>query len=712
MLKFAIALLTFGVIAPGTSFMIGVTADTKFGPSNPFYAPSTLPFHAPPFDKIKDEDYQPAIEAGMYAELAEMQAIADNPAPPTFENTLVAIERSGQLLQRVMAAFGGVSEANSNPVLLKVRAEEAPKLAAHRDAIFLNAKLFARVAVVYEQRDSLKLDPESQRLLQVTYDDFVHAGAKLSDTDKSEIKKINEEISTLSNDFSTKILDGTKNGAYATTEKSALAGLGDAQIAAAAQAAQSRKQQGYVIPLQNTTQQPALTSLSDRTTRQAIFEKSWNRAELGDANDTRDIISRIAQLRARLAQLLGYPNFASWQLKDQMAKTPEAASSFMDALVPPATAKAAVEGKDIQAVVDAQQGGFTVQPWDWNFYSEQVRKAKYDLNDDEVKPYFELNSVLENGVFYAAHQLYGITFKERKDISIYQEDVRVFEVSDADAKPLALFYCDYFKRDNKSGGAWMDTFVGQSKLLGTLPVVYNVANLPKPAPGNPALITFTDVTTMFHEFGHALHGMFANTEYPSLSGTATARDFVEFPSQFNEHWAIYPTVFNNYAKHYKTGAPMPPELVAKVKKAETFNEGYKVTEVVAAAELDMQWHMLAASAPLQQPDAFEKQALEKTHLLLGTVPPRYRSTYFSHIWGGGYPAGYYAYLWTQMIDDDAYQWFEENGGLTRANGDRFRQMVLSRGNTQDLAKMYAAWRGREPSVEPMMKDLGLQDSGH
>jgi peptidyl-dipeptidase Dcp len=712
MLKFAIALLTFGVIAPGTSFMIGVTADTKFGPSNPFYAPSTLPFHAPPFDKIKDEDYQPAIEAGMYAELAEMQAIADNPAPPTFENTLVAIERSGQLLQRVMAAFGGVSEANSNPVLLKVRAEEAPKLAAHRDAIFLNAKLFARVAVVYEQRDSLKLDPESQRLLQVTYDDFVHAGAKLSDTDKSEIKKINEEISTLSNDFSTKILDGTKNGAYATTEKSALAGLGDAQIAAAAQAAQSRKQQGYVIPLQNTTQQPALTSLSDRTTRQAIFEKSWNRAELGDANDTRDIISRIAQLRARLAQLLGYPNFASWQLKDQMAKTPEAASSFMDALVPPATAKAAVEGKDIQAVVDAQQGGFTVQPWDWNFYSEQVRKAKYDLNDDEVKPYFELNSVLENGVFYAAHQLYGITFKERKDIPIYQEDVRVFEVSDADGKPLALFYCDYFKRDNKSGGAWMDTFVGQSKLLGTLPVVYNVANLPKPAPGNPALITFTDVTTMFHEFGHALHGMFANTEYPSLSGTATARDFVEFPSQFNEHWAIYPTVFNNYAKHYKTGAPMPPELVAKVKKAETFNEGYKVTEVVAAAELDMQWHMLAASAPLQQPDAFEKQALEKTHLLLGTVPPRYRSTYFSHIWGGGYPAGYYAYLWTQMIDDDAYQWFEENGGLTRANGDRFRQMVLSRGNTQDLAKMYAAWRGREPSVEPMMKDLGLQDSGH
>jgi peptidyl-dipeptidase Dcp len=712
MLKYMIALITSGAIVLGMSFMIGVAADTKFGPSNPFYAPSTLPFHAPPFDKIKDEDYQPAMEAGMDAELAEVQAIADNPAPPTFENTLVAMEKTGQLLQRATAAFGAVSEANTNPVLLKVRAEEAPKIAAHQDAIFLNAKLFARVAAVYEQRDSLKLDPESQRLLQVTYDNFVRSGAKLSDADKSEIRKINEEISTLSNDFSTKILDATKNGAYATTDKGTLAGLSEAQIAAAAEAAQGRKQQGYVIPLQNTTQQPALTSLSERATRQAIFEKSWSRAELGDTNDTREIISRMAQLRARRAQLLGYPNFASWQLENQMAKTPEAALKFMDALVPPATAKAASEGKDIQDVIDAQKGGFTLQPWDWNFYSEQVRKAKYDLNEDEVKPYFELNSVLENGVFYAAHQLYGITFKERKDIPVYQEDVRVFEVSDADRKPMALFYCDYFKRDNKSGGAWMATFTDQSKLLGTLPVVYNVANLPKPAPANPALISFTDVTTMFHEFGHALHGMFANTEYPSLSGTATARDFVEFPSQFNEHWAIYPAVFNNYAKHYKTSAPMPADLVAKVKKAETFNEGYKVTEVLAAAELDMQWHILTASAPLQQPDAFEKQALAKTHLLLGTVPPRYRSTYFSHIWGGGYAAGYYAYLWTEMIDDDAFQWFEENGGLTRANGDRFRQMVLSRGNTEDLAKMYAAWRGKEPSVEPMMKDLGLQESGH
>ena len=707
MLKFMTAFIASGAIALGTVGTPATGADGKFGPSNPFYAPSTLPFHAPPFDKIKDEDYQPAIEAGMAEELSEIRAIADNPAAPTYENTLVAMEKTGRLLQRALAAFGAMTAANTNPALQKVQADEAPKLAAHQDAISLNEKLFARVAAVYKQRESLKLDPESQRQLQVTYDNFVRSGANLSDADKTELKKLNEQIATLSNDFSTKLLEATKDGAFATTDKSALDGLSDSQIAAAAQAAQGRKQEGYVLALQNTTQQPQLGSLSVRATRQAFFEKSWNRAERGDASDTRDIVSHLAQLRARRAQLLGYPNHAAWKLGDQMAKTPESALKFMDALVPGATAKAAREAKDIQDVIDAQKGGFQLEPSDWNFYSEQVRKAKYDLNDAEVKPYFELNNVLENGVFYAAHELYGLSFKERKDIPVYQADVRVFEVSDADGKPLALFYCDYFKRDNKNGGAWMDVFVNQSKLLGMLPVVYNVANLPKPAPGEPALISFTDVTTMFHEFGHALHGMFANTKYPSLSGTATARDFVEFPSQFNEHWALYPAVFNHYAKHYKTHEPMPATLVAKIRKAATFNQGYMLTELVAAAELDMQWHTLPASAPLQQPDAFEKQALEKTHLLISAVPPRYRSSYFSHIWALDYSAGYYAYLWAEMLDHDAYQWFEDHGGLTRANGDRFRQMVLSRGNTEDLAKMYASWRGKEPSVEPMLKYRGL-----
>lgn len=712
MLKHMTSLLAFVAVAFSVLCALAAGAETKFGPSNPFYAHSSLSFQAPPFNKIKDEDYQPAIEAGMAEQLKEIQAIADNPAPPTFDNTMVALEKTGQLLQRVMAAFTGVSSANSDPVLLKVRAEEAPKLAAHQDAINLNAKLFARIASLYNQRESLHLDPESSRLLVLAYEEFVRAGAKLSDADKKKLTRLNEEIATLSDSFSTKLLAATKNGAFVTTDKSVLAGLSDAQLAAAADAARSRKQEGYLIPLQNTTQQPDLGSLSVRATREAIFENSWNRAERGDANDTRDTIAHIAQLRAERAQLLGYPNHAAWQLEDQMAKTPERALQFMDALAPGATAKAASEARDIQALIGAQKGGFTLEPWDWDFYSEQVRRAKYDLNDDDVKPYFELNNVLENGVFYAAHQLYGISFKERKDIPVYQPDVRVFEVFDVDGKPLALFYCDYFKRDNKQGGAWMDNFVAQSKLLGALPVVYNVANLPKPAPGEPALISFTDVTTMFHEFGHALNGMFANSKYPSLSGTATARDFVEFPSQFNEHWALYPEVFSHFARHYKTGAPMPAELVAKIRKADTFNQGYKLTELVAAAELDMQWHTLPASAPLQNPDEFEKQALEKTHLWIRAVPPRYRSSYFSHIWDLGYSAGYYAYLWAEMLDDDAYQWFEDHGGLTRANGDRFRQMVLSRGNTEDLAKMYAAWRGAEPSVEPMLKDRGLREPSH
>ena len=680
----------------------------SFGPSNPFYAPSTLPFQAPPFDKIKDSDYQPAIEAGMAEQLREIEAIADNSAPPTFENTLVAMEKSGQLLQRAMAAFNGVTGANTNPTLQEVEKIEAPKEAAHADAIYLNSKLFHRVAAIYEQRNSLHLDAESLRLVEYYHQKFVHAGANLSDADKARLKQLNEEESTLSNAFSSKLLAATKDAAYFTTDKAALAGLSDAQIAAAAQAAKGRGKDGYLLPLQNTTQQPDLAELSNRATRQAVFENSWTRAERGGEDDTRHTIARLAQLRAEKAQLLGFPNYAAWKLENQMAKTPEAALNFMNALVPAATAKAAGEAKDIQAVIDAEHGGFTLQPWDWELYSEQVRKAKYDLNESELKPYFEVNNVLENGVFYAANQLYGLTFEERRDIPVYQADVRVFEVFDAGHKPLALFYCDYFKRDNKNGGAWMSNFVEQSKLLGTLPVIYNVGNFPKPAPGQPALISFTDATTMFHEFGHALHGMLSDVEYPSLSGTNVPRDFVEFPSQFNEHWALYPAIFKHYAKHYQTGEPMPAELEAKIRKAAKFNQGYGLTELVAAAELDMQWHTLAPGTPLQKPDAFEQQALEKTKLAIPYVPPRYRSTYFSHIFGGGYAAGYYAYLWSEMLDDDAYQWFEDHGGLTRENGERFRKMVLSRGYTEDLEAMYAAWLGAKPGIEPMLKYRGLE----
>jgi peptidyl-dipeptidase Dcp len=696
----------------GACAVVAQTADSNFGPGNPFYAASTLPFQAPPFDKINDSDYQPAIDAGMAEERKEIQTIADNPAPPTFENTIVAMEKSGELFTRVYLVFNGVTAANLDPELQKVQDYEAPRLAAFQDDIFLNAKLFQRVAKLYGERDSLHLDAESRRLLEIQYKRFVHAGANLNEADKVTIKKLNEEDSTLSNAFTTKLLAAAKAGAYVTQDKASLAGLTDAQIAGAAEAAKDRKVGGYVIPLQNTTQQPTLAELPQRSTRQAIFENSLNRTERNDANDTRGAIVRLAQIRAQKAKLLGFPTYAAWVLEDQMAKTPEAALKFMDALVSGATSRAAREATDIQAVIDSQKGGFRLQPWDWNFYAEQVRKSRYDLNEAEIKPYFELNNVLENGVFFAANQLYGLTFKERKDIPIYNPDVRVFEVSDSDGKPLALFYCDYFKRDNKNGGAWMDEFVNQSKLLGMLPVIYNVANFAKPAPGESALLSFDDVTTMFHEFGHGLHGIFANTEYPTLSGPAVPRDFVEFPSQFNEHWATYPAVFEHYAKHYKSGEPMPTALAAKIKKAKTFNQGYALTEILAAAELDMQWHTLPSSAPLQDADKFEAEALQKTHLSISYVPPRYRSSYFLHIWANGYSAGYYAYLWSEMLDDDAYQWFEDHGGLTRANGDRFRQMVLSRGNTEDLPEMYKAWRGAEPSIAPMLKDRGLVENGN
>jgi peptidyl-dipeptidase Dcp len=709
-LLFVCTLIGAEAIALG-SINSALAAGADFGPSNAFYVASTLPFQAPPFDKIKDEDYQPAIEAGMAQQQAEIQAIADDAAAPTFDNTIVAMEKSGRLLERVMAAFDGVTGANTNPTLQNIKTIEAPKLAAHKDFIYLNTKLFARIAAIYKQRTSLKLDPESLRLVEHCYDKFVHAGADLSEADKAELKKLNEEAASLSNAFTNKLLAATKEGAYVTIDKAALAGLSEARIAAAVQSAKSRQLEGVVIPLQNTTQQPDLVSLSSRATRQTIFERSWNRTERGDANDTRDTIARLAQLRAQKAKLLGYPSFAAWKLEDQMAKTPETAVQFMDAIVPAAAAKAAREAKDIQAVINAQQGGFELQPWDWSFYAEQVRNARYDLDDAQVKPYFEINNVLQNGVFYAANQLYGLTFKERHDLPVYHPDVRVFEVFDTNGKHLALFYCDYFKRDNKNGGAWMSAFVGQSRLLGTLPVVYNVANLTKPSEGEPALISFTDVTTMFHEFGHALHGMFSDAEYPTLAGTSTARDFVEFPSQFNEHWAIYPSIFAHYARHHKTGAPMPQELAARIREAENFNKGYKMTELLAAAELDMQWHSLPSNTPLQKPDQFEKQALENTHLNISYVPPRYRSTYFSHIWGSeGYSAGYYAYLWTEMLADDSYQWFVENGGLTRANGDRFRQMVLSRGNTEDPAKMYGSWRGAPPNTKAMLKYRGLEES--
>lgn len=676
--------------------------------SNPFLTASSLPYQAPPFDKIKDADFKPALEEGMANQLAEIKKIADNPDAPTFKNTVLEMEKSGQLLTRVNNVFNLLTSANTNPELQKIQEEVAPKLAATQDAIYLNSKLFKRIETIYNNRSKLALDPESNRLVEYAYQQFLLAGARLSDADKARLKKLNEEEASLGAKFTNQLLAAAKAGALAVSDSAELEGLSQGSKDAFARNAKANNLTGkWMIPLQNTTQQPALQSLSNRAVRQKLFEASWDRAEKNDSNDTRNTIARTAQIRVQKANLLGFDSYAAWKLQDQMAKTPAAVETFFARLVPSATARAKKEAADIQALIDKQKGNFKLQPWDWNYYAEQVRKEKYNLDESEIKPYFELSKVLENGVFYAANQLYGLSFKERHDLPVYQKDVRVFEVFDKNNASFALFYCDYYKRDNKSGGAWMSNMVGQSKLLGTKPVIYNVCNFTEPAPGQPALISFDDVTTMFHEFGHALHGLFASQQYPSLSGTNVARDFVEFPSQFNEHWALDPQVFKHYAVHYKTGQQMPQALVDKIKNAATFNKGYSLTELLAAAALDMQWHTLSAKDSLQNVDQFEAAALQKTNLNLPEVPPRYRSSYFLHIWGNGYAAGYYAYLWTKMLEEDAYSWFEEHGGLSRANGDRFRQMILSRGNTVEYGKMFRDFRGHEPDIKPMQKAFEL-----
>ena len=677
--------------------------------ANPLLSASTLPFQAPPFDKIQDSDYLPAFEEGMQQHLAEIRKIADNPEPATFANTLEAMERSGETLTRVSRIFFGLVQADTNDARQKIQEEIAPKLAAHQDEINLDPKLFARIKSLYDQRDTLNLDPEQKRLVEYQYQEFVRAGAQLSDADKATLRKLNIEETTLATQFHTKLVAAAAAGAVVVDDKAKLDGLSDGDIASAAQDAAARKLDGkYLLALQNTTQQPVLASLKDRDLRLQVMSASQTRAEKGDANDTRQTVQRLAQLRAQKAKLLGFDSYAAYSLSDQMAKTPDAALKLLTDTVPAATAKARSEAVEMQKVIDAQQGGFKLTAADWDFYAEQVRKAKYDLDEAQIKPYFELDNVLKNGVFYAATQLYGITFKERTDIPTYHDGMKVYEVFDQDGKSMALFYTDYFKRDSKSGGAWMDEFVGQNGLSGTKPVVYNVCNFTKPAPGQPALLSFDDVTTMFHEFGHALHGMFSNVKYPTLAGTATSRDFVEFPSQFNEHWASDPKVFAHYAKHYQTGEAMPADLVEKIKKSRTFNQGYATTEYLSAALLDLSWHTLPADAPLQDVDKFEADSLKKYKVDLAEVPPRYRTTYFDHIWGGGYSAGYYAYFWAEVLDDDAFEWFKEHGGLSRKNGDIFRDKILSRGNTVDLATLYRDFRGKDPSVAPLLENRGLK----
>jgi peptidyl-dipeptidase Dcp len=682
-------------------------APVKFTTSNPFAAASPLLYQAPPFDKIHDADYQPAIEEGMRQQLAEVHAIAADTAEATFDNTILALEKSGALLRRSAKVFFALVQANADDTLQQVQTEVAPKLAAHNDAIFMNDTLFRRVKSLYDRRTALGLDSVQQFLIARYYRDFVRAGALLSDSDKAKLRGLNKEEATLTTDFQKRLLAATKAGALDVTDSTRLAGLSPTELAAAHEAAAARKLTGWILPLQNTTQQPPQVELTDRAVRQQLFAASTTRAEKGDSNDTRQLITRLAQLRAEKARLFGFPSWAAYVLDDQMAKLPAHAIKLLTDLVPAATARAGTEQAAMQALIDGQHGGFKLQPWDWQYYAEQVRRAQYAIDESQIKPYFQLDTVLQDGVFYAANQLYGLSFKERHDIPVYHPDVRVFEVFGPDGTSIGLWYCDYFKRDAKSGGAWEDTFVDGAGLLGTKPVVFNVANFTKPAPGQPALLTFDNVTTMFHEFGHALHALLTTVDYPRLAGTNVPTDFVEFPSQFNENWALYPAVFAHFAKHYQTGAPMPAALVDKIKRAATFNQGFATTELVAAALLDMAWHTMAPGPLVANVDSFETAALKHFHVDVAAVPPRYRSTYFAHIWSGGYSSNYYAYIWAEVLDHDAFAWFTEHGGLTRANGQRFRDMILSRGGTGDMAVLYRAFRGRDPSVQPLLEARGL-----
>ncbi|MDO6405579.1 peptidyl-dipeptidase Dcp [Pantoea phytobeneficialis] len=676
--------------------------------ANPFFTASTLPYQTPPFDLIQEDDFRPALEAGIDEKRREVAAIASNPEPASFENTYEALERSGQLLSRVNLVFGAMTSANTSERLQDIDELITPKLTALTDEITLNSQLFSRLDYVYQHRGSLCPDAEAMRLTEVTWQHFKLAGAALNDADKAQLRACNQELATLGTKFGNRLLAASKMGAYTVSDPAALAGLSAEELAHAKAAAEARGLSGeWLIPLQNTTQQPALQSLSVRATREALFQRALSRCEQGDDNDTRALVLRMAQLRAQRASLLGFKTYAEWGLQDQMAKTPEAAFSFMRNIVPAARERAEREAADIQQAIEQAHHSFPLRAWDWNFYAEQVRKAKYDLDESQIRPYFALENVLEKGVFWAASQLFGIRFSERHDLPVYHPDVRVYEIFDADDTPLALFYTDFFKRDNKSGGAWMSNFVDQSTLLDTKPVIYNVCNYTKPASGQPALLSWDEVITLFHEFGHALHGLFASQRYVSISGTATPRDFVEFPSQINEHWASNPQVFANYARHYQSGEPMPAELREKMVRAATFNKGYDMTELLAAALLDLQWHSLTTTDNPEDVSHFELQALAAENIALSAVPPRYRSSYFRHIWGGGYAAGYYAYIWTQMLADDGYQAFEERGGLTRENGQRFREQILSRGNSTDLQYLWLAWRGKAPEIGPMLKNRGL-----
>ena len=683
-----------------------------------FLQPSPLPYEMPPFDRITDQSYRPAFEAGMREQRAQIAAIESDPAAPSFENTIVALERSGRILYRVSSVFFNLQGANTNPELDTIAREVAPKLSEHQDAIYLDSKLFARVKALYDGREALHLDPESAQLLARTHLQFVRAGANCSDADKARLRQINSQLSSLTTQFQQNVRQATQNGAVVVDTAAELDGFSAEQIGAAAAAAQARKLTGkWLIALQNTTAQPSLAQLKNRALRQRIYRASIARAS-GGSDDNTALILQIVRLRAERAKVLGYPDYAAYVLEDETAGTTRAVNKFLSELAPPAIAKAKREAADLQALIEQQAKAQHTQPfkleaWDWAFYAEQLRQARYAYDESQVKPYFELNRVLSNGVFFAATRFYGITFKERHDLPLYRADVRAFEVFDHDGSPLALFLCDYYARDNKQGGAWMNAYVDQSTLLGTKPVIANHLNIPKPAEGQPTLLTFDEVTTLFHEFGHALHGLFSNVKYQSLSGTNTPPDFVEYPSQFNEMWADEPVVIESYAKHYQTGAAIPAPLLKRVLAARKFNQGFATSEYIAAAILDQSFHQVPAAHLERLPQApdrvlpFEAAALKAAGVDFAPVPPRYHSPYFLHIFSSGYAAGYYAYLWSDVLARDTESWVHAHGGLKRENGDILRAKVLSRGRTEEPAKLFQDFYGRPPNIEPLLEKRGL-----
>jgi peptidyl-dipeptidase Dcp len=673
--------------------------------NNPLLQKSTLQYQAPPFNLIKDEHFKPAFDYALKAHDAEVEKIANNKAAPTFENTVLTLDMSGQDLNRATIVFGNLTGSNTNATLQALDEEYAPIFSAHSDKINLNSKLYSRIKAI----NTTTLKGEKLKLVQYYLQQMELAGANLTEANKTKMKKINEELATLSSSYTNTLLLARKNGVVILDDAKELDGLSESEIAAAKEKATAAGKDGkYLLGLINTTQQPPLASLTNRATREKLFNASWTRAQKNDSADTRTILERMAKLRLQKAKLMGKKNYAEWRLQDQMAQNPEAALSLLASIAKPAAARAKEEAADIQKLIDKQNSGFKLEPWDWNFYSEQVRKEKYDLDANQIKPYFEVTTVLEKGVFFAAKQMYGITFKVRNDLPVYNPDVVAYEVFDKDGSSMAIYYLDFYTRDNKNGGAWMNNFVNQSHYLKQKPVIVNVFNFAKPVAGSPSLVSFDDVTTMFHEFGHTLHGLFANQDYLSLSGTSVPRDYVEFPSQINEHAALDPTILKNYAIHYQTKEPIPQALIDKIKKAETFNNGYDVTELLAAATLDLAWHSVTKESDFKPTLQFENEVLAKYGLLLKEVPPRYHTPYFAHIWGGGYSSGYYAYTWSKTLDYNTYDWIKTHGGFTRANGERFRKMILSVGNSVDLNKAFKDFVGHDLQVEPYLRNAGLK----